>query len=32
MSTDVKKVIPNADLKHIKGNPKTGTYSWDVVI
>jgi len=29
MSTDIKKATPNADVKHLKRNEGTGTYSWD---
>ncbi len=31
MPTDNKKIIPNADVKHLKKNEKTGTFSWDEV-
>jgi len=29
MTKDDKKVVQNADLKHLIMNPDTGTYSWD---
>ena len=31
MATDVKKALSNADVKHLKKNERTGTYSWDEV-
>jgi len=31
MTEDKVKKIPNADVKHIKKNPHTGTFSWDKV-
>ena len=29
MPMDLKPVTPNADVKFLKRNEKTGTYSWD---
>jgi len=29
MPTDYKKATPNADVKFLKRNEGTGTYSWD---
>jgi hypothetical protein len=29
MTEDKKIITPNADVKHLKKNAHTGTYSWD---
>ena len=31
MTEDKKIITPNADVKHLKRNEKTGTFSWDEV-